>query len=79
MHASYQALHYDGPMVPELNIWARTQAENVFVKHYAPNYMLAPKENIYHLSLWSLIGKSQKRDITQSIMWGIYSKFIQVI
>ena len=53
--------------------------ENVFMKHYAPNHMLAPKENIYHLSILSLTGKSQKRDISQSIVYGIYSKFIQVI
>ena len=31
--------------------------------------MLAPNENIYHLILSSLIGKIQKRDITQSIMY----------
>ena len=37
--------------------------------------MLAPKENIYHLSL---IGKGQKRDITQSIMYEIYSGLIHL-
>ena len=46
--------------------------ENVFVKHYVQNHMLAHQENIYHSSLSSLIGKSQKRDITQSIMFGIH-------
>ena len=32
-----------------------------FVKHYAPNHMLAPKENIYDL------GKSQIRDIIHQL------------
>ena len=35
--------------------------------------MLATKENMYHLSLISPIGKNKKRDITQSILYGIYS------
>ena len=44
-----------------------------------PNHMLARKESIYSLRLLSLIEKSQERDITQSSMYGIYLKFIQVI
>ena len=32
--------------------------ENVFVKHYAPYHMFAVTENIYYLSLWSLIETS---------------------
>ena len=45
----------------------------MFVKK-VPKDMIAPKESIYHLSL-----KSQKRDITFKINYGLYSKFIQVI
>ena len=49
----------------------------MFVKHYSHNHMLVPNENIiYHLNL---NGKSKKRNRTQPIMYGIYSKYIQVI
>ena len=30
------------------------------MNHYAPNHMLAPKENIYYLSILSQIGKSEE-------------------
>ena len=62
--------------------------ENVFVKHYAPNHMFAPTENIYHLSLWSLIGtklffftkcQSRKKEIIQSDIHRIWQNVKQVI
>ena len=60
------------------NCNTKYQLENVFVKHYAPNHMLAPKENLLMIiGLSDII--SQKKDITQSIMYGIYSKFVQFI
>ena len=55
------------------------QLQTGFIKHYDPNHMFAPKENTYHLSLLALIEKRQKRNIAQSIMYGIYSNFIQII
>ena len=48
------------------------------MKHYVPNHMLAPKDNLYHLSLLSPNRKKSEKG-HNSIMYGIYSKFIQVI
>ena len=45
------------------------------MRHYAPNHMLAPQENMYRLSLLSLIGKSQKRDTTKLCMEFIQNSF----
>ena len=58
------------------NLIQQLKLEDVFMKHYAPNHMLAPTVNIYHLRLLSLIGKS---GIIQSNIYRILRKVNQVI